>query len=155
MTPVYSDRLVKVLLVAIAMSGMLFLVAASSVVGTVRFRNGAYEDGRVIEARALKVVRGRGGEAQVEYAVGGHRYREWVYCGTSCPKEGELFEVEYSAKDPRQVVRNRAGPFSRTALFGLFVTTFAISLFVILFQRELRKLMRAANSARNRASREL
>lgn len=117
-----SDRRARVLIALMTVLGMLFLVAASSVLATFMYRDGTYEDGVVVNAQVLRAVPGRPGEAEVEYLVDGERQQRWISCGGSCPEEGDVIEVEYSAGDPREVVRNRAGPYSSTAVVALLVT---------------------------------
>ncbi|MBQ0894376.1 hypothetical protein KBX37_14935 [Micromonospora sp. U56] len=126
----------------IAILAMLFMVAASSVLGTFWFRNGTFEDGQVVTAPVLKVTSGRTGEAEVEYFADGKRYQAWVYCGTSCPNEGDRMEVEYSINNPTNVVRNRARPFSMTSVVAFFVTGSGIVICGILLRRDIISLRR-------------
>ena len=126
MRPDFDDRRARVLVALIAVLAMLFLVAASSVAGAFWFRNGTYSDGQVVSGLALDVVPGRQGEAKVEYFVDATRYEAWVYCGTSCPNEGDRMEVEYSAGDPTEVVRNRTRPYSALAVGALSLTALGI-----------------------------
>ncbi|MFY1577482.1 hypothetical protein ACN26Z_21545 [Verrucosispora sp. WMMD703] len=131
----FDDRRARVLVALVAVLAMLFLVAASSVAGTFWFRNGTHSDGQVVSALALDVVRGRQGEAKVEYFVDAKRYEAWVYCGTSCPNEGDRMEVEYSASDPTEVVRNRARTYSPLAVGVLILTALGIVLCISLLRR--------------------
>ncbi|GAA2626213.1 hypothetical protein GCM10010399_67100 [Dactylosporangium fulvum] len=130
-----DDRRGRVLVAAIAMSAMLFMVPAASVLGTFWFRNGTFGDGVVVTAHVLKVSPGRTGEAEVEYVADGNRHQQWISCGTSCPRAGDWMEVEYSAGDPRQVARNRMRPYSSTAVVALFVTGAGIVVCGILLRR--------------------
>lgn len=88
------------------------------------------------------VVRGRPGEAKVEYVVDAKRYKAWVSCGTSCPKEGGRMEVEYSAGDPTRVVRNRVGSYSRLAIGALVGIPVGIAVSVVVLRRDLAVLRR-------------
>ncbi|MFU8855084.1 DUF3592 domain-containing protein [Micromonospora sp. SL1-18] len=147
MAPGRSDRLAKVLLVASVLSGILFLLAASSVFKTISQRNGVYDDGRVAEARVLRVSPGRDGEAQLEYVANGDRYEGRAYCGAWCPKVGDLVEVEYAASNPGRVTLLDDKEFSTIAVAWLFGAPVAILIMVPLLRRELRNVMSMANSA--------
>ncbi|MEV6816247.1 DUF3592 domain-containing protein [Micromonospora sp. NPDC051296] len=148
MTTERSDRLVKVLLLATVMSGVLLLLAAASVLKTIDQRNGVYEDGRVAEARVLKVSPGRDGEAQLEYVANGERYEGWAYCGAWCPEVGDSVEVEYAASNPRRLTLLDDREFSPIALAGIFGLPVALLVLVPLLRREVRRVMRVANSVR-------
>ncbi|MBQ0892773.1 hypothetical protein KBX37_06600 [Micromonospora sp. U56] len=132
-----NDRRARVLVAAIAILGMLFLVPASSVLGTFWFRHGTFKDGVVVDARVLKVVPGRTGEAEIEYFADGDRHQGWIYCGTSCSDKGDQMEVEYSTSDPSQVVRNRARPFSVIDVLALVVTGAGIVVSGVLLRRDM------------------
>ncbi|MEV0728249.1 hypothetical protein [Polymorphospora sp. NPDC050346] len=137
-----SDRRARVLVAAIAILGMLFLVAGSSVLGTFWFRDGTFKDGEVVDAHVLKVVPGRTGEAEVEYFVDGDRHQAWIYCGTSCPGKGDRMEVEYSTSDPSDVVRNRMRPFSMIHVLALLGTGTGIVVAGGLLRRDMVALRR-------------
>ncbi|WP_213450699.1 hypothetical protein [Rhizomonospora bruguierae] len=148
-----GDLLAKVLLVAIFAGVGLFCLAAATVLAAAAYRNGVYDDGRFVEARVLTVVHGKPREAQVEYVVDGERYRRWVSCDTSCPKVAELYRVEYSAKDPGRVVRDRTGPPPRIAVAGLVATAVAIPTFALLLRRQIRTTLARIHSTRPGAGR--
>ncbi|MFJ8580932.1 hypothetical protein [Micromonospora sp. NPDC093277] len=133
----FHDRRARVLVAVTTVLAMLFLVPAASVAGTFRFRNGTYSDGQVVDGLALQVVRGRSGEAKMEYFVDAKRYEAWVDCGNSCPKVGDRMEVEYSASDPTEVVRNRKRPYSSFDVGALTLIGLGIVACALLLRRDL------------------
>lgn len=133
----FHDRRARVLIAVITILVPLFLASAVPLAHTYRFRNGTYSDGRVITGLALQVVPGRPGEVRVEYFADTRRYEAWVNCGRSCPREGGQMEIEYSASDPANVVRNKKGPYSTLAIAGFLLTAFGIVISSVVLRRDL------------------
>lgn len=125
----------RLLVVAIAVSSMLFLLSVFMFVGSVKARTQLAENAERVDAVVLAAYPGRTGSIDVQYHYQEVEWQSNLRCGVSCPKTGDHVTLLVSPErpdDPALAGSSLASTDSvSVSLYAMVATgiTLALSLF--------------------------